>query len=61
MRDLRYSERWFPMVSGDDPEDDVLITRQQNVDHECESEACVGVTCPDQQFCYDMWRLYECR
>ncbi|ELU14775.1 hypothetical protein CAPTEDRAFT_226653 [Capitella teleta] len=61
MRDVRLMENTFPMTEDEEADSWANIQRIENMDYDCESDACVNVACPEPQFCYDMWRYYECR
>lgn len=62
MRDVRLMNEWFPMKEEEESESSAAVIESQvNVDFRCESDACLGITCPGTQFCFDMWRYYECR
>lgn len=63
LNDPRLSEMWFPMEAQENlPALAVDFSNSLNMNDGCDGlNNCLGVQCSTPQFCFNMWRAYECR
>jgi len=63
LNDVRLNGLWLPMDRSQNEESEAAVfsPRSQNIDDECESNACVGILCAPGLVCVDVWRHADCR
>jgi hypothetical protein len=61
LEDVRYASTLFPLDSSEYSSPALVTVTTQSMGSGCSSGACNSLYCTSEQFCYDMWRVAECR